>query len=175
MVVKLSDLDIWLELLLAQWCRTHKESDTILGVDESMGSGVRLLCYRDVLALVWDSGCGSRSSTVFLVQAEYNVVQILVFCTRVWDLKVGTIHVTILLSRTKNLLPGNPCSIAAQARLSAESQLLSLMPGAIGHLTNKQLATETLFVDHMFSLGWWGVDDREIRRFGFDVGQSSVV
>lgn len=80
--------------------------------------------------------------------------------------------VAILLSRTKNLLPENPCSIAAQARLFADSQLLSLIPGDIGHLTNKQLARETPFVDHMFSLGWWEVDGKETRRFGIDVGQA---
>jgi hypothetical protein len=79
----------------------------------------------------------------------------------------------ILLSRTKNLLPENPCSIAAQARLFADSQLLNLIPGDIGHLTNKQLTRETPFVDHMFSLGWWDVDGKGTRRFGIDVGQSS--
>lgn len=79
----------------------------------------------------------------------------------------------ILLSlRTKGLLPENPCSVAAQARLFAGSHLLSLIPGDIGHLTNKQLARETFFVDHMFSLGWWEVDGKGTRRFGIDVGRS---
>jgi hypothetical protein len=78
----------------------------------------------------------------------------------------------ILLSRTKNLLPENPCSIAAQARLFADSQLLSLIPGDIANLTNKQLARETPFVDHMFSLGWWEVDGKGTRRFGIDVGKA---
>jgi hypothetical protein len=55
-------------------------------------------------------------------------------------------------------------TVAAILLSRADSQLLTLIPGDIGHL---------MFVDHMFSLGWWEVDGKGTRQFGIDVGRCS--
>jgi hypothetical protein len=70
---------------------------------------------------------------------------------------------------TISIVQGSPVvillwTVAAILLSRADSQLLTLIPGDIGHL---------MFVDHMFSLGWWEVNGKGTRRFGIDVGQSS--
>jgi hypothetical protein len=72
---------------------------------------------------------------------------------------------------TKTLLPKNPCSIAAQASLLADSKFLDLIPEGAQHATLRELTELTPFKDHLFSMGWWD-DGNGGRRFGIDVGMA---
>jgi len=72
---------------------------------------------------------------------------------------------------TKTLLPKNPCSIAAQTSLLADSKFLDMIPEEAMNATLEELMQMTPFKDHLFSMGWW--DDRNGgRRFGIDVGMA---
>lgn len=71
----------------------------------------------------------------------------------------------------KNLILKNPCSIAAQASLLADSKFLEMIPAGAENATAKELMKMTPFVDHQFSMGWWD-DENGGRRFGIDVGQA---
>jgi hypothetical protein len=77
--------------------------------------------------------------------------------------------IALILFDTKNLLPKNPCSIAAQASLLADSRFLDLIPAGAENASAKELMQMSPFVDHEFSMGWWD-DDNGGRRFGIDVG-----
>jgi hypothetical protein len=70
---------------------------------------------------------------------------------------------------TKTLLPKNPCSIAAQASLLADSKFLDMIPEGAENATLEELIRMTPFKDHLFSMGWWD-DGMGGRRFGIDVG-----
>jgi hypothetical protein len=72
---------------------------------------------------------------------------------------------------TKTLLPNNPCSIAAQASLLADSKFLDMIPDGAGNATLEELMQMTPFKDHLFSMGWWD-DGMGGRRFGIDVGMA---
>jgi hypothetical protein len=72
---------------------------------------------------------------------------------------------------TKTLLPKNPCSIAAQASLLAESKFLDMIPEGAETATLEELMQMTPFKDHLFSMGWWD-DGNGGRRFGIDVGMT---
>ncbi|TIA61168.1 hypothetical protein D6C77_03631 [Aureobasidium pullulans] len=71
----------------------------------------------------------------------------------------------------EKLLPKNPCSIAAQASLLADSEFLSLIPPEAEHATTEQLMQMTPFRDHLFSMGWW-TNANGARRFGIDIGKA---
>lgn len=97
--------------------------------------------------------------------------------------------VPILLLDAKNLLPRNPCSIAAQATLLADSELIKrdLIPVGSEWLDDRQLRRTALFEGLVFSLGLWerggggGIGRREKPGqethmvFGVDVGNSERV
>ena len=72
---------------------------------------------------------------------------------------------------TKTLLPKNPCSIAAQASLLADSKFLDMIPEGTEDKTVRELMQMTPFKDHLFSLGWWD-DGAGGWRFGIDVGMA---
>jgi hypothetical protein len=72
---------------------------------------------------------------------------------------------------TKTLLPKNPCSIAAQASLLADSKFLDMIPEGAENATLEELIQMTPFRDHLFSMGWWD-DGNGGRRFGIDVGMA---
>lgn len=72
---------------------------------------------------------------------------------------------------TKTLLPKNPCSIAAQASLLADSKFLDMVPEGAENATLEELMQMTPFKDHLFSMGWWD-DGAGGRRFGIDVGMA---
>jgi hypothetical protein len=55
---------------------------------------------------------------------------------------------------TKTLLPKNPCSIAAQASLLADSKFLDMIPEEAANATLDELMQITPFKDHLFSMGW---------------------
>jgi hypothetical protein len=71
----------------------------------------------------------------------------------------------------KTLLPKNPCSIAAQASLLADSKFLNMIPDGADNATLEELMEMTPFKDHLFSMGWWD-DGNGGRRFGIDVGMA---
>ena len=72
---------------------------------------------------------------------------------------------------TKTLLPENPCSIAAQASLLADSKFLDMIPEEAANATLEELMQMTPFKDHLFSMGWWN-DGMGGRRFGIDIGMA---
>jgi len=72
---------------------------------------------------------------------------------------------------TKTLLPENPCSIAAQASLPADSKFLDMIPEEAADATLEELMQMTPFNNHLFSMGWWD-DGMGGRRFGIDVGMA---
>lgn len=73
----------------------------------------------------------------------------------------------------EQLIPKDPCSIAAQASLLAGSEFLRLIPPGSQALSNTKMAQVTPFKDHLFSIGWWTQEDGS-RRFGIDVGQAEI-
>lgn len=78
-----------------------------------------------------------------------------------------------ILFDSRELLPKNPCSIAAQASLFADSELLGLIPHGAEGLSDKELLQIQPFKGYFFSLGWWGHGgDGSRQRFGVDVGKS---
>ena len=79
--------------------------------------------------------------------------------------------IALVLFDAKDLLPRNPCSIAAQASLLAGSKFLDLIPAGAENATAEELMQMTPFVDHEFSMGWWD-DDNGGRRFGVDIGRA---
>jgi hypothetical protein len=70
-----------------------------------------------------------------------------------------------------NLITKNPCSIAAQASLLADSKFLDMIPEGAENATLEELMQMTPFKDHLFSMGWWD-DGMGGRRFGIDVGMA---
>jgi len=79
--------------------------------------------------------------------------------------------IALILFDAKDLLPKNPCSIAAQASLIADSKFLDLIPAGAGNATAEEFMQMTPFVDRQFSMGWWD-DGNGGRRFGIDVGRA---
>jgi len=79
--------------------------------------------------------------------------------------------IALFLFDARDLLPKNPCSIAAQASLLADSQFLDKIPPGAENATAEELMQMTPFVDHEFSMGWWD-DGNDGRRFGIDVGRA---
>jgi hypothetical protein len=81
--------------------------------------------------------------------------------------------IALVLFDTKNLIPKNPCSIAPQASLLADSKFLDLIPAGAENATPKELMERTPFIDHVFTMGWWD-DDSGGRRSGTDVGKAGL-
>lgn len=92
---------------------------------------------------------------------------------------------TFALLDTRQVLPKNPCSIAAVASLLAGSSLLASIPEGAEWMSEKQLRDKGVFEDTVFSMGWWGGDESSGsdgerrstsvgtgRRFGIDVGSA---
>ncbi|KAG9692561.1 hypothetical protein KCU95_g7404, partial [Aureobasidium melanogenum] len=80
--------------------------------------------------------------------------------------------IALVLFDSKELLPKDPCSIAAQASLFADSEFIDMIPPGAERLSDKELAETAPFKDHLFSLGWWEKEDEAERTFGIDVGQA---
>ncbi|KAG9643529.1 hypothetical protein KCV04_g4624, partial [Aureobasidium melanogenum] len=83
--------------------------------------------------------------------------------------------IALVLFDSKELLPKDPCSIAAQASLFADSEFIDLIPPGAECLSDKELAETTPFKDHLFSLGWWEKEGEAEKTFGIDVGQAISV
>ncbi|KAI9709839.1 MAG: hypothetical protein M1828_002356 [Chrysothrix sp. TS-e1954] len=83
-----------------------------------------------------------------------------------WALAV----LTMVMTRTRNVLPKNPCSIAGMASLMIDSDLLTLIPRGSEWLDDKDLKKIGLFQGFLFGLGWWG--EGANRRWGIDVGRA---
>jgi hypothetical protein len=79
--------------------------------------------------------------------------------------------IVLVLFDVNDLLPKNPCSIAAQASLLADSEFLDMIPTGAENATAEELMKMTPFVDHQFSMGWWD-DENGGRRFGIDIGKA---
>jgi hypothetical protein len=79
--------------------------------------------------------------------------------------------IALYLFDIKNLIPKNPCSIAAQASLLADSKFLDMIPAGAEDATAEELMKMTPFVDHQSSMGWWD-DENGGRRFGIDIGKA---
>lgn len=73
----------------------------------------------------------------------------------------------------EQLIPKDPCSIAAQVSLLAGAEFLRLIPPGSQALSNTKMVQVTPFKDHLFSIGWWTQEDGT-RRFGIDVGQAET-
>ena len=75
---------------------------------------------------------------------------------------------------TKEVLPKNPCSIAASASLLAGSEMMNpdIIPPGSEWLNDKALMEQGLFRGLLFSLGWWGKGSSGEKRFGIDVGRA---
>lgn len=80
--------------------------------------------------------------------------------------------IALVLFDSKELLPKDPCSIAAQASLSADSDFIDLIPPGAECLSDKEPTETTPFKDHLFSMGWWEKEGGEKRTFGIGVGQA---
>ncbi|CAD0082441.1 unnamed protein product [Aureobasidium vineae] len=78
----------------------------------------------------------------------------------------------LVLFDSKELLPKDPCSIAAQASLFADSDFLDLVPSGAEQLSDKELLETTPYKDHLFSMGWWQKEGGGERKFGIDIGQA---
>jgi hypothetical protein len=61
--------------------------------------------------------------------------------------------IALFLFDAKNLLPKNPCSIAAQASLLADSKFLDMIPPGTENASADDLMQMSPFVDHEFSMG----------------------
>lgn len=59
-----------------------------------------------------------------------------------------------ILFDARELLPKNPCSIAAQASLFADSELLGLVPHGAGGLSDEEIPQTHPFKGYFFGLGW---------------------
>lgn len=90
--------------------------------------------------------------------------------TRILQGVLGLMIVCALVAfftmRNRNILPNNPCSIAAKAGLLAESHILSeeVIPPGSEWLNDKQLERNGTFERHRFKLGWW-----KGGRYGIDI------
>ncbi|KAK2773061.1 hypothetical protein FQN53_004289 [Emmonsiellopsis sp. PD_33] len=107
--------------------------------------------------------------------------------TRLLDTFLGSMILlaitSMLLMNTKNVLPKNPCSIAAVASLLAGSRILGdpqIIPRGAEWWDDKELARRGVFVGWRFSMGWWvrkrqgvgvGADER---RDGEGVGKGEA-
>jgi len=72
--------------------------------------------------------------------------------------------VTLLTIDLRNILPKNPCSIAAQTSLVAGSQMMRDLPVEAQWLSDKEF--EKLFEGGRYRMGWSGEGAEE--RFGID-------
>jgi hypothetical protein len=108
---------------------------------------------------VWDDNWQRLAQSRVSTRILQALLAIMWFCTTI----------ALFLFDTKDLLPKNPCSIAAQASLLADSQFLNLIPACAENATAEELMQMTPFVDREFSMGWWD-DENGGRRFGIDVG-----
>ncbi|KAJ5781175.1 hypothetical protein N7457_006335 [Penicillium paradoxum] len=80
--------------------------------------------------------------------------------------------VTFFAIDTKETLPKNPCSIAAQVSLLAGSEILStgVTPPGSEWCSDAQLREKGVWEGLMISFGWWNVDEK--RRFGIGIGDA---
>jgi len=108
---------------------------------------------------------GVKHERLFQSEIPTRVLQALLLT--MW---LGT-SLALLLTNTKKLLPKDPCSIAAQASLLADSEFLALIPPGAEHATTKELMEMTPFKDHLFSMGWRTNEDGT-KRYGIDVGEA---
>jgi hypothetical protein len=74
--------------------------------------------------------------------------------------------IALLTINLRNVLPKNPCSIAAQVSLVAGSQMMVELPTEAQWMDDKDF--ERLFEGRKYSMGWTGGIEGE-RRFGIDV------
>jgi hypothetical protein len=102
-----------------------------------------------------------------LVQSKVSTRILQVLLGAMWFLTT----IALFLFDVKNLIPKNPCSIAAQASLLADSKFLDMIPAGAENATAEDLMKMTPFADHEFSMGWWD-DENGGRRFGIDVGKA---
>jgi hypothetical protein len=74
---------------------------------------------------------------------------------------------------TREVLPKNPCSIAAAASLLAGSEILKHIPPGSEWCDDKHLESNGVFEGYLFSMGWWDdASQRGGRRFGIGIGRS---
>jgi hypothetical protein len=101
---------------------------------------------------------------------RYRIVQSLI-STRILEAVLAAIFMCCALALwlldTKDLLPQNPCTIAAVASFVAGSKLRDIMPKGSEFLSDKEMIDNRLFDGLKFRMGWW--DEGKSRRFGIDV------
>lgn len=78
--------------------------------------------------------------------------------------------VAFTFSRSRKVVHKNPCSIAAQASLFADSEMLHTMPETIGD--GKALRSLEA-QGYVVSLGWRGQDERN-QTYGIDIGRAGI-
>ncbi|KAH0283938.1 hypothetical protein KCU62_g8649, partial [Aureobasidium sp. EXF-3399] len=97
--------------------------------------------------------------------------------TTVLEVVLGMIFICTVISlwlfESDQLVPSDPCSIAAQTSLLAGADFLRLIDSGSESLSNTKMAQTTPFKDHLFSMGWWTREDGT-RRFGIDIGQAEL-
>ncbi|KAF2496882.1 hypothetical protein BU16DRAFT_607587 [Lophium mytilinum] len=97
--------------------------------------------------------------------------------TRILEGLLSLIALCIAVSfwsmRVREVLPKNPCSIAAAASLVAGSDMLKRIPRGAEWCDDKQLRENGVLEGVLLSMGWW--DDarqRGRRRFGVGIGKA---
>ena len=82
--------------------------------------------------------------------------------------------VSMIFTRSKNVLPQNPCSIAAVAAYLADSSILTkeVIPPGSELMNEKELREKGILEHGLYSFGWWG--EGESRRYGVDIGKAIV-
>ena len=84
------------------------------------------------------------------------------------------VAVSFYLMDTREVLPMNPCSIAAVASLVAGAEMLrpDVTPKGAEWLSDHEMEKRGVWSGHKFSLGWWGEKESVDRRYGIDMGRA---
>lgn len=79
---------------------------------------------------------------------------------------------TTLSSKTRNVLPQNPCSIAVVASWLADSNLMKMIQTEWQMLSDKELMAKS--DGYVLSMGWWEgqESDEKQNRYGIDIGSA---
>ncbi|KAF2136700.1 uncharacterized protein K452DRAFT_362381 [Aplosporella prunicola CBS 121167] len=84
------------------------------------------------------------------------------------------VAVSFYLMDTREVLPMNPCSIAAVASLVAGAEMLNpdVTPKGAEWLSDHEMEKRGVWSGHKFGLGWWGEKESVDRRYGIDMGRA---
>ncbi|KAL2351578.1 hypothetical protein BJ546DRAFT_1103870 [Cryomyces antarcticus] len=80
------------------------------------------------------------------------------------------VAVTISIMDTRDVLPRNPCSVAAVTSMLARSEMLDSSVNTEGYEWRDSDELASMYERWVFSLGWWGEKGSNERRFEIDIG-----